>query len=87
MAESFFAAIKRELIDTRAWPTLEGLRRAVFKTLKHEQRFARHNIEDSGPTGSAYRRYWSALNSSSEVPAEAQRTSSPRATSDSTTAS
>jgi putative transposase len=28
--ESFFATIKRELIDTRAWPTRERLRRAVF---------------------------------------------------------
>ncbi len=27
---AFFATIKRELIDTRAWPTREGLRRAVF---------------------------------------------------------
>ena len=30
VGESFFATIKRELIDTRAWPTREGLRRAVF---------------------------------------------------------
>lgn len=30
VAESFFATIKRELIDTRAWPTREGLRRAAF---------------------------------------------------------
>ena len=30
VAESFFATIKRELIDTRTWPTREGLRRAVF---------------------------------------------------------
>jgi putative transposase len=30
VAESFFATIKRELVDTRAWPTREGLRRAVF---------------------------------------------------------
>ena len=30
VAESFFATIKRELIDTRAWPTREGLRAAVF---------------------------------------------------------
>lgn len=30
VAESFFATIKRELIDTRAWPTRDGLRRAVF---------------------------------------------------------
>jgi len=30
VAESFFATIKRELIDRRAWPTIAGLRRAVF---------------------------------------------------------
>ena len=30
VAESFFATIKRELVDTRAWPTRAGLHRAVF---------------------------------------------------------
>jgi transposase InsO family protein len=30
VAESFFASIKRELIDRRGWPTIAGLRRAVF---------------------------------------------------------
>jgi len=30
VAESFFATIKRELIDTRAWPTRAGLQRGVF---------------------------------------------------------
>ena len=30
VAESFFATIKRELIDTRPWPTRAGLRRAIF---------------------------------------------------------
>ena len=30
VAESFFATIKRELVDTRAWPTRTGLHRAVF---------------------------------------------------------
>jgi len=30
VAESFFATIKRELIETQAWPTRAGLRRAVF---------------------------------------------------------
>ncbi len=30
VAESFFATIKRELIDARAWPTRAGLRAAVF---------------------------------------------------------
>jgi putative transposase len=30
VAESFFATIKRELINDRAWPTRTGLQRAVF---------------------------------------------------------
>jgi transposase InsO family protein len=30
VAESFFATIKRELIDRRPWPTIAGLRRAIF---------------------------------------------------------
>lgn len=30
VAESFFATIKRELIDTRPWPTIAGLHREVF---------------------------------------------------------
>lgn len=30
VAESFFATIKRELIDRRPWPTVTGLRRATF---------------------------------------------------------
>lgn len=30
VAESFFATIKRELIDPRAWPTRAGLRSAIF---------------------------------------------------------
>ena len=30
VAESFFATIKRELIETRPWPTRSGLRRAIF---------------------------------------------------------
>lgn len=30
VAESFFASIKREMIDRRAWPTIAGLHRAVF---------------------------------------------------------
>jgi putative transposase len=30
VAESFFATIKRELIDRRPWPTIAGVRRAVF---------------------------------------------------------
>jgi transposase InsO family protein len=34
VAESFFATIKRELIDTRAWPTRVGLRHAVFEYIE-----------------------------------------------------
>jgi transposase InsO family protein len=30
VAESFFATIKRELVDTGSWPTREGLRHAIF---------------------------------------------------------
>jgi transposase InsO family protein len=29
VAESFFASVKRELIDRRPWPTIAGLRRSV----------------------------------------------------------
>jgi putative transposase len=34
VAESFFATIKRELIDTRSWPTRAGLQRAVFEYIE-----------------------------------------------------
>ncbi len=34
MAESFFATIKRELIDTRSWPTRAGLGRGVFEYIE-----------------------------------------------------
>ncbi len=34
VAESFFATIKRELIDTRSWPTRTGLRRAIFEYIE-----------------------------------------------------
>jgi transposase InsO family protein len=34
VAESFFATIKRELIDTRPWPTRAGLRQAVFNYIE-----------------------------------------------------
>jgi transposase InsO family protein len=34
VAESFFATIKRELIDPRVWPTRAGLRRAVFEYIE-----------------------------------------------------
>ena len=34
VAESFFATIKRELIETRSWPTRAGLRRAVFEYIE-----------------------------------------------------
>lgn len=34
VAESFFATIKTELIDTRPWPTRTGLHRAVFEYIE-----------------------------------------------------
>jgi transposase InsO family protein len=34
VAESFFATIKRELIDIQAWPTRAGLRHAVFEYIE-----------------------------------------------------
>ncbi len=34
VAESFFATIKRELIETRSWSTREQLRRAVFEYIE-----------------------------------------------------
>jgi putative transposase len=34
VAESFFATIKRELIDTRSWPTRAGLRRGLFEYIE-----------------------------------------------------
>jgi putative transposase len=34
VAESFFATIKRELIDTRSWPTRAGLHRSVFEYIE-----------------------------------------------------
>lgn len=34
VAESFFATIKRELVETRPWPTRAGLRRAVFSYIE-----------------------------------------------------
>jgi putative transposase len=34
VAESFFATLKRELVDRRAWPTRAGLRRALFSYIE-----------------------------------------------------
>ena len=34
VAESFFATVKRELIETRPWPTRAGLTRAVFEYIE-----------------------------------------------------
>jgi transposase InsO family protein len=34
VAESFFATIKRELIDRQSWPTLAAVRRAVFNFIE-----------------------------------------------------
>jgi len=34
VAESFFATLKRELIETRPWPTRSGLHRAIFEYIE-----------------------------------------------------
>ncbi len=34
VAESFFATIKLEVIDTRSWPMRTGLRRAIFEYIE-----------------------------------------------------
>jgi transposase InsO family protein len=34
VSESFWATIKRELIDRQAWPTIAGLRTAVFNYIE-----------------------------------------------------
>lgn len=34
MAESFFATLKKELIHTRPWPTIDKLRVAVFEYIE-----------------------------------------------------
>lgn len=34
MPESFFATVKRELIETRLWPTRSGLHRALFEYIE-----------------------------------------------------
>jgi putative transposase len=34
VAESFFATLKRELIETRPWPTRSGLQRALFEYIE-----------------------------------------------------
>ena len=39
VAESFFATIKRELIDTCAWPTRAGLRTAIFDYIEGWSRY------------------------------------------------
>ncbi len=33
MAESFFATLKAELVDTRPWPTRAAVRQAIFEWL------------------------------------------------------
>ncbi len=34
MAESFFATLKAELVDTRPWPTRRAARQAVFEWME-----------------------------------------------------
>jgi len=40
LSESFFATIKRELIDRQQWPTRAGLHRAVFEYIEGWSRYA-----------------------------------------------
>ena len=46
MAESLFATIKRELANTRAWPTRAGLHRAVFDYIEGWYNVHRHSSLD-----------------------------------------
>jgi putative transposase len=52
VAESFFATIKRELIDTRAWPTRRGLHRAVFDYIEgwYNVRRLHSSLDYNSPT-------------------------------------
>ena len=52
VAESFFATIKRELIDTRAWPTRQGLHRAVFDYIEgwYNPRRLHSSLDYNSPT-------------------------------------
>jgi putative transposase len=52
VAESFFATIKRELIDTRAWPTRQGLHRAVFDYIEgwYNARRLHSSLDYNSPT-------------------------------------
>jgi transposase InsO family protein len=52
VAESFFATIKRELIDTRAWPTRQGLHRAVFDYIEgwYNVRRLHSSLDYNSPT-------------------------------------
>ena len=34
VAESFFATLKREVVDRRSWPTIAGLRRTLFEYIE-----------------------------------------------------
>jgi transposase InsO family protein len=44
VAESFFATLKKELIHTRPWPTIDKLQRAVFEYIEsHYNRRRRHS--------------------------------------------
>jgi putative transposase len=46
VAESLFATIKRELANTRAWPTRAGLHRAVFDYIEGWYNVHRHSSLD-----------------------------------------
>jgi len=47
VAESFFATLKKELIHTRPWPTIDKLRVAVFEYIEsYYNRRRRHSAID-----------------------------------------
>jgi transposase InsO family protein len=52
VAESFFATIKEELIDTRSWPTREILRSAVFDYIEgcYNTRWLHSSLGYMGPS-------------------------------------
>lgn len=45
LAESFFATIKRELLDTRTWPSRAVARTAIFDFI--ESRYNLHRLHSS----------------------------------------
>lgn len=47
LAESFFATIKRELLDTTAWPSRAAARTAIFDFIEVEGWYNLHRLHSS----------------------------------------